>query len=101
MIELAVVASLLIDQSNPMVEREHECLIENAIYEAVGETQRGMQLVTEVVINRLDNGYRGARTFCDVVFSPSQFSWTNIPEDELLTYTDEEYLLASQVVFSL
>lgn len=101
LIEMALVHALLDDPHNAEADIQQGCLIENAIYESIGEGPRGMQLVTEIVINRLDVNYRGAETHCEVIHSPAQFSWTRIPEDKRLTYTEEEYYLAAQVVLSV
>lgn len=99
MLELAIVAMLLNDHTNPEAQAEQHCLIENAIYEAHGEGTRGMQLVTEVVVNRVNREYRGEWTYCNVIHDPAQFSWTL--EDTPREYSEEEYLEAGQVVLSV
>lgn len=101
MLEMAIVIAMLNDPHNPKASNEQECLIKNTIYESIGEGQKGMQLTTEVAINRLDVGYRGARSMCDVIHSPSQFSWTLSPDYGRYQYSEEEYLKAAQVVFSI
>ena len=99
--EMAIVMALLGDTQNPEANREQHCLIENAIFEAIGEGKKGMQLATEVALNRVDSNYRGAGSFCKVVFDPHQFSWTSIPEEHRYPYTEEEYRQAAQVVLSV
>lgn len=101
---------------------DHKCAIENLIYEAVGEDRAsvlrikkeldgkgelsvnnksvGMRLVMEVMLNRLDNGYRGAETFCNVVHHSKQFSWTSKDRSKRRAYKQEEYLAAAQVFYS-
>lgn len=101
LLEMALVLSLLDNPHNPEVTREQDCFIKNAIYEAIGEGPRGMQLATEVALNRLDANHRGARTMCEVIYSPAQFSWTMTPEEERLPYDDEDYHRAAQVVLSV
>lgn len=55
--------------------KELKCLALNNYYEAATEGIRGMQAVTQVVINRVDTqGY--PRTACGVIYQKSQFSWT-------------------------
>lgn len=101
MLSMSIVVALLADPMNPVAEREHDCMIRNAIYEANGEGIKGMHLVSEVVMNRYERNYRGATSFCEVVYSPTQFSWTLIPEENRLEYTQDEYYRAAQVVLSL
>lgn len=100
-LEMAIVMTLLGDSHNPEAEQEQHCLIENAIFEAIGEGPIGMQLATEVAINRVDSNYRGADSFCKTVYDPYQFSWTAIPEEQRYPYTQEDYHQAAQVVLSV
>lgn len=100
-LELALVISLLEDPHNPVATKEQECFIQNAIYEAIGEGDRGMRLATEVALNRVEHQYRGARTMCDVIYHPAQFSWTAKPVEERLEYTQDEYHNAARVVLSV
>lgn len=101
MLEMALVLALLNDPQNPEASAEQHCLIENTIYESIGEGQRGMQLTAEVAINRLDVNYRGARSMCDVIKSPKQFSWVLTPKEERREYTEKEYNKAAQVTLSV
>lgn len=102
MMEMALVIALLNDPiTDPETELEHHCLIENAIYEAGGEGQIGMRLVTEVVINRYNANYRSDNTYCGTIYHQFQFSWTKTPRNSLRKYSDSEYQKAAQVVFSL
>jgi spore germination cell wall hydrolase CwlJ-like protein len=52
------------------------CLAKNMYHEAKGEGDIGMYAVAQVTINRLHTKRWGS-TVCDVVMSPSQFSWAN------------------------
>lgn len=102
MMEMALVVAMLNSPlTDPETELEHHCLIENAIYEAVGEGVKGMKLVTEVVMNRYESEYRSNRTYCGTIYHRLQFSWTRLPRESLRKYTRNEYLKAAQVVFSL
>lgn len=61
--------------------QELRCMALNNYYEAATEGIRGMQAVSQVVLNRKDSrGY--PRTACGVIYQKSQFSWTfqkNLP----------------------
>jgi len=91
------------NQHNPRAAIEHHCMIENIIYESIGEGKIGMQLVAEVTLNRVDNQRYGKspEEICEVVYQRKQFSWTAIPEEERLVYTDDEYMQAAQVMYSV
>lgn len=103
MLDMIIVEALLQDEQTPIAMTEQHCMIENVLYEAIGEGTKGMQLVAEVTLNRVDNGYydNTGEEFCRVVYRPYQFSWTLIPQGERLVYSDEEYKRAAQVVLSL
>lgn len=49
------------------------CMAKNIYHEARGESLEGMTAVANVVKNR---SRKNAMTLCDVIFKPSQFSWT-------------------------
>lgn len=101
LLEMAFVAHLLNHSlTDPETELEHHCLIENAIYEASSEGEKGMRLVTEVVLNRYESEYRSDSTYCGTIYHKLQFSWTRIPESKRRVYSQNEYLKAAQVVFS-
>jgi len=57
------------------VETDLECLAKNVYYEAAFEPLKGKQAIAQVTINRLKTG-RWGNTICEVVYAPSQFSWT-------------------------
>jgi spore germination cell wall hydrolase CwlJ-like protein len=59
-----------------VTNKELDCLIKNAYFEANTQGQIGRNLVTKVVINR---ARLWNKTFCSVVYQPSQFSWTRTP----------------------
>lgn len=100
-LEIGIVLALLNDPKNPEASSETHCLIENAIYESLGEGEHGMRLVTEVVINRVDSGFRNTNGFCETIYDPFQFSWTRLDESRLYQYTEEDYLRAARVVLSV
>ena len=52
---------------------DFKCLVENAYHEARGEGIKGMQAVTQVVLNRAQ---KSGETACQVVYKPWAFSWT-------------------------
>lgn len=47
----------------------------NIYTEAGGEDRRGMEMVSDTVITRVQNE-KYPDTVCDVVFQPNQFNWT-------------------------
>ena len=101
LLEMAFIVHLLNNSlTDPETELEHHCLIENAIYEASSEGEKGMRLVTEVVLNRYESEYRSDSTYCGTIYHKLQFSWTRIPESKRRVYSQDEYLKAAQVVFS-
>lgn len=76
-------------QESDFRQTEVECLTQNIYHEARGEDTLGQIAVAYVTLNRRDHGYF-PDTICDVVWQPSQFSWTNdgIPD----TMNEEEAL---------
>lgn len=59
-------------------EKDIECLYTNAYHEARGEGVEGIQAVTLVVLNRTAKKHMGAKTACQTVHKPKQFSWTHL-----------------------
>ena len=55
--------------------RDVECLARNIYYEAGVEKDLGKYAVAHITLNRQKTGYWG-KSICNVVYSPSQFSWT-------------------------
>ena len=55
--------------------REFDCLARNIYWESMREPLLGQIAVANVTYNRVKSGKWG-NTFCEVVFSKSQFSWT-------------------------
>lgn len=55
---------------------EISCLAKNLYFEARGEGLRGMLAVGYVTLNRVKDK-RFPSSICNVVYQPSQFSWTN------------------------
>lgn len=51
------------------------CLAKNIYYEARGEPLEGQLAVAQVTLNRVKSR-RFHNTVCEVVYAPSQFSWT-------------------------
>lgn len=52
-----------------------QCMADNLFHEAKVDGMRGMEAVASVVMNRVRDS-RYPNTVCDVVYQPSQFSWT-------------------------
>lgn len=62
-----------------LTKKEFDCLAKNIYWEAKFEPIVGQVGVAITTSNRVNSGKWG-KSFCDVVYSPKQFSWTNIPE---------------------
>lgn len=72
---LTAVNPCTMHQAVPVITDE-QCLAANAFFEARGESLQGMQVVSEVVINRTKaRGYPSDS--CGVIFQKKQFSWTH------------------------
>lgn len=56
--------------------KEFNCLAKNIYWESLREPLLGQIAVANITYNRVLSGKWGD-TFCEVVFSPKQFSWTN------------------------
>ena len=56
--------------------KEISCLVRNAYNEARGEGKKGIELVTQVVLNRARIDSKG---ICEVIYEPGQFSWVSAP----------------------
>jgi spore germination cell wall hydrolase CwlJ-like protein len=78
------------------VESNFDCLAKNIYYEAAFEPIKGKQAIAQVTINRLKTK-RWGNSICEVVYSPSQFSWTlkqnHIP-------TGKEWIKSQQVAYA-
>lgn len=65
--------------SQALMHEEQEqihCLAKNIYFEARGESELGQRAVAWVTLNRRDST-QYPNTICDVVWQPSQFSWTH------------------------
>ena len=61
----------------PVVDKQQqECLAMNIYHEARGEVIEGQIAVAHVTMNRVKDNYWPG-TICEVVYQPSQFSWTH------------------------
>lgn len=58
-----------------LTRAEVRCLALNIFHEAALEPYSGKVAVAQVTHNRLKNG-RWGNTWCEVIYSPAQFSWT-------------------------
>jgi hypothetical protein len=97
MLEMALVLSILNSPHNPEAAMAHKCMIENLVYESADQGTKGMRLMAEVTLNRVDE-LESPRAYCDVVYEPYQFSWTH--KEHKREYKDSEYHKAAQVLFS-
>ncbi len=60
-------------------DKERMCMALNIFHEAGVEDEAGKIAVGQVTLNRVRSG-RWGKSICDVVYAPSQFSWTLVPE---------------------
>ena len=72
--------------ANSSIDKQANCLALNVYFEARGETIQGQRAVAWATLNRVDHADY-PDTICDVVWQPSQFSWTrdkrgNVPKDK-------------------
>jgi N-acetylmuramoyl-L-alanine amidase len=75
----AIIIALAIVMTQPVFagcdyNKQLEILALNIYHEARGEGEAGMQMVGEVVLNRVDHP-KYPDTICDVVYQRGQFSW--------------------------
>ena len=96
LLEISMVALLMGASTDGKTVLEHDCLIDNVIYEAAGESVTGMVAVIEVTMNRVESK-RYPDTICGVVYQQEQFSWTKKVSREP---TSAERLKATQVVYT-
>lgn len=59
-------------------DRQVICLAKNIWHESRGEPAHGQLAVGLVTLNRMESHWR-PKTACEVVYEPSQFSWTMVP----------------------
>lgn len=75
----AIIIALAIVMTQPVFagcdyNSQLQALALNIYHEARGEGEKGMQMVGEVVLNRVDHP-KYPNTICKVVYQPGQFSW--------------------------
>jgi N-acetylmuramoyl-L-alanine amidase len=75
----AIIVALAIIVAQPAFaecdyNKQLKALALNIYHEARGEGKEGMQMVGEVVLNRVDHS-KYPDTICDVVYQSGQFSW--------------------------
>jgi spore germination cell wall hydrolase CwlJ-like protein len=99
LMEMALVLAIKNSPHSAVAKQEHKCLVDNIIYEASNQGTKGMRLVTEVTLNRIANK-PNAVSMCEVVYEPSQFSWTSTKKENLRKYTKEEENKAYQILYS-
>jgi len=99
LISLLLASTLVVDLHNSALRfKSHDCLIENVLHEARGESIEGQLAVIEVVRTRAARSDY-PNTVCQVVHQPYQFSWTN-PGALVGTPTQKEELEVARVVYS-
>lgn len=67
-------------QGKALTSKEIHCLALNIYHEARGEPRIGMVGVGQVTINRAEAAFRNKTNVCQVVYDPSQYSWTLSPK---------------------
>lgn len=77
-IELPDVEPLYNGDVGPIAESELYCMAKNIFHEARNQSVEGQFGVAFVTMNRVDH-VDFPNTVCEVVFAPSQFSWTISP----------------------
>ena len=82
----ATISSVMISPLNPSDE---EWIALNAYAEARGEGYEGMVAVTNVVINRVNDG-EFPNTIKDVIVQPKQFSWLNGNKSRVIEIKEEK-----------
>jgi spore germination cell wall hydrolase CwlJ-like protein len=98
LLESIVTPLLAVLLSTPHMDSEVFCMAENVYHEARGEPLDGQLAVNAVVLNRSERRYMSP---CDVVWEPSQFSWTigDTPEIDLTSV--EWYIALAVVAYSI
>lgn len=71
-------------------ESEIKCFADNLYHESRGEPLKGIVLVGETVINRMEDR-RWPSTACGVIYQRKQFSWT--ANNSATIYNEREYKL--------
>lgn len=74
---ISSISLLLFSPAYASDQRQIECLARNAYFEARGEGIAGMQAVSHVVMNRVEDN-RFPSTPCEVIYQRKQFSWTSM-----------------------
>lgn len=59
----------------PYSYKDWKCLLDNIYFEARGEPVKGQVAVAKVTLNRAN---LLNKSICEVVYAPSQFSWTSV-----------------------
>jgi len=96
---LLLATTLVVDLRNSELRfKAQECLIDNVLHEARGESIEGQLAVIEVVLARVARSDY-PDTICGVVHQPYQFSWTN-PGARIGEPTKTEELEVARVVYS-
>jgi len=70
-----ILPTVVVENLTMKTVKQLNCLALNNYYEAATEGIKGMQAVSQVVMNRMsESGFPG--TPCDVIYQKKQFSWT-------------------------
>jgi spore germination cell wall hydrolase CwlJ-like protein len=88
-LKLLFVLSILFSNPTQAYEaKDIKCLTDNIYFEARGESQKGMEAVAYVTLNRVIDS-RFPNNICGVVYQPSQFSWVkmNLKVTDQKSYT--------------
>ena len=78
--------------------KETACLTKNVYHEARGEPYAGKLAIAQVTLNRVDSRQWGF-SVCNVVYAPSQFSWTTDPGKRYKAPSDADWMLSQRIVY--
>jgi N-acetylmuramoyl-L-alanine amidase len=77
--------------------KEKACLTRNVYHEARGEPYTGKLAVAQVTWNRVESRKWGT-SVCNVVYAPSQFSWTSDPKKRFKSPRNADWLTSERIV---
>lgn len=77
--------------------KEMACLTRNVYHEARGEPYIGKLAVAQVTWNRVESRQWGS-SVCNVVYAPSQFSWTADPSKRFNSPRNADWALSQRIV---
>ena len=85
------------DERIRMTAKDKACLTRNVYHEARGEPYAGKLAVAQVTWNRKISRQWGT-SLCNVVYAPSQFSWTADPNKRFKSPRNLDWLTSEKIV---